>query len=364
MSTAVLQALAQEPWGFRRRELHSRLSLIGGDGAAVRGGADRKMPGTRCAEHMWAHLHPPHEGDEDEMFVGDIDVAMGRRIDRCLADGALHFCTEWDKFHREDIALHRAIRRSAQAEEMYAVTAAMDHMFHMGDGRLLLKSAANAVGIQSRSGWMPSLTRKAVGLASEPGNLLANFAAYAAGLHALREWTRGGHGSHTLGELVDMGRRLVSVDFATFALTFRDMMRFAVSPWSLAIQSASFEPWTLQNKKDAHDARLQQAASALRWSRQLLRILVLLRQHASRAETESFAKACMFMRPTDIFYSAKDDAHAAQPWEENHPIVHHGSEQRIAFLDTPVQEGDASCSCSSKPPRANVFWVHIASATH
>ena len=146
------------------------------------------------------------------MFVGDIDVAMGRRIDRRLADGALHFCTEWGKFHREDIALHRAIRRSAQAEELYAVTAAMDHMFHMGDGRLLLKSAANAVGIQSRSGWVPSLSRKAVGLASEPGNLLANFAAYAAGLHALREWTRDGHGSHTLGELVDMGRRLVSVE--------------------------------------------------------------------------------------------------------------------------------------------------------
>ena len=173
MSTAVLQALAREPWGLGRRELRARLSLIGGDGAAVRGGADRKKPGTRCAEHMWAHLHPPHEGDEDEMFVGDIDVAMGRRIDRCLADGALHFCTEWDKFDREDIALHRAIRRSAQAEEMYAVTAAMDHMFHMGDGRLLLKSAANAVGIQSRSGWMPSLTRKAVGLASEPGILLS-----------------------------------------------------------------------------------------------------------------------------------------------------------------------------------------------
>ena len=313
MSTAVLKGLAQEPWGLGRRELRARLSLIGGDGAAVRGGADRKKPGTRCAEHMWADLHPLPEGDE--MLAAEINMEAGRRIDLHVGDDALHFCTEWDKFHREDIALHRAIKRSAQAEELYAVTAAMDHLFHMGDGRLLLQSAADAVGIESRSGWMPSLTRKAVGLASEPGNLVANFAAYAAGLHARREWKRDGHGSNvTLGEFVDIGRRLVSVDFVAFALTFRDMMRFAVSPWSLAVQSASFEPWVLQRKKAAHDAHLPQAASALRWSRQLLRILILLRQHATSADTRSFVRACMFARPTDLFDSARDDAHAAQPW--------------------------------------------------
>ena len=319
MASAVLQALAGEPWGLDGRELRARLSLVGGDGAAARGGSGRKKPGTRCAEHMWAHVHPLPQGGQ--VPLNQINMDQSGRIDELVADaGTLHFCTEWDKYHREDIALHRAIKRSGSAEELYAVAAAMDHMFHMGDGRLLLKRAASAVGTETRSGWLPAPTRKAVGLASEPGNVIANFTAYAAGLHARREWRRDGHGSTSLSELVDMGRRLVAVDFVVFALAFRDVMRFAVAPWSLAIQSASFEPWVLQRKKHAHDARLEQSASALRWSRQLLRVLILLRQHAPDEDTRALARACIFARPTDLFpCSARDDAHAARPWGKTIP---------------------------------------------
>ena len=106
-----------------------------------------------------------------------------------VADGStLHACTEWDKFHREDIALTRAISESTMASEMYEVCTMMDHMFGLGDGRILLRNAASATGVHLRSGRLPGATRKAVALCAEPGHLLDNFRAYAAGLHLREGW--------------------------------------------------------------------------------------------------------------------------------------------------------------------------------
>lgn len=99
---------------------------------------------------------------------------------------------EWDKWHREDIALMRAIKQSPLAEEMYSVCSTMDAMFHMGDGKLFLRAASAAVGTPTKGGRLPPITRKAVGLASEPGSLLKNFPVYVAGLHAREQWRKDG----------------------------------------------------------------------------------------------------------------------------------------------------------------------------
>ena len=200
----------------------------------------RTASGTAAAELLWKKIHPTSLQGDDEVLA-DVALPPRRRIRvKARDDKYVHHCTEWDKFHREDIALSRAIKKSPLAEEVYEVSAAISHMFHHGDGRLILESAGHAVGHHRRSSGMPGATRKAVGLGGEPGNLLANFPAYAAGMHGRMEWRHQGHGQQYAARvLVDTGRRLTSVDFVAFTLLFRDIFRVCISPWSLVIQSSA-----------------------------------------------------------------------------------------------------------------------------
>ena len=126
---------------------------------------------------------------------------------------------------------------------------------------------------------MPGMTRKAAGLSREPGHLLDNFKAYAAGIHVRREWTREGHAGNTLSSLAEAGRRLTALDFVAFVLLFRDIMERVVSPWTAVIQSASLEPWALAPKHKAMVARRRETISLIHWARELLRVCTLLRQH-------------------------------------------------------------------------------------
>ena len=114
-SAAVLGALAKPPWGLDLSHLRASLSVIGGDGATVGGGPDRKNPGTRCGEFIWTTVHPPE--DDDDVCLADMGRTARQRFNAQTADAdRLHLCVEWDKFHRQDIALSRAIRRVACAQ--------------------------------------------------------------------------------------------------------------------------------------------------------------------------------------------------------------------------------------------------------
>ena len=70
----VLSALAEKPLGLTAKELRKCLSLIGGDGALVRGGHERVSPCTQAAEKMWklvygaAAAHVAHP--DDELLIG------------------------------------------------------------------------------------------------------------------------------------------------------------------------------------------------------------------------------------------------------------------------------------------------------
>jgi hypothetical protein len=192
----VMSALEEQPLGMDVKTLRRRMSAIGGDGAVVRGGPARKLPGTQAADLMWFSVHPPRVpviGDDNVLA----ELARRAQRDAWVSDvNFLHTVTEWDKFHRQDIALTRAIAVSPLAEEVYAICSMMDHMFGLGDGRLLLRAAAAAAETDIRSGRMPGMTRKAVQLCSEPGHLLHNFKAYAAGLHLRGVARRGTRPEH------------------------------------------------------------------------------------------------------------------------------------------------------------------------
>ena len=182
-------------------------------------------------------------------------------------DEHLHACTEWDKFHREDVALSRCLVRCGLLEELFAVCAMMDHMFSLGDGKLLLRAASDAIGSRVQSARLPGLTRKAVSLQAEPGNFLTNLRSYIAALHVRREWRREGHTTYSQEAIIDAGRRVSSVNLVAFAILFRSIVKHIIAPWSHAIQGGAVEPWWLRARYTAIEIRQKEARAHTHWLR-------------------------------------------------------------------------------------------------
>lgn len=65
-------------------------------------------------------------------------------------------------------------------------------------------------------------TRKGEAMCRIAANIIQNFRKYSVGLHAKVSRRRSGHGSATLGSLIALGRRLLSVDFVLFLCLFKD----------------------------------------------------------------------------------------------------------------------------------------------
>ena len=102
-ATATAAALAAPPLGLSLRELERSMCLVGGDGAVVRGGPGRLKPGTQAGDILWAKAHACVE-------------TLGVGVEDWASDPSrLHRCTEWDKFHREDLCASRAIAATPMA---------------------------------------------------------------------------------------------------------------------------------------------------------------------------------------------------------------------------------------------------------
>jgi hypothetical protein len=298
-SEAVCGALQMPPLSMTSRNRQSGLSLIGGDGAVVRGGKDRKLPGTSAAELLWAMSHPElGQVCGDNIPLRALDQSMSAR----LAEPArLWYSTEWDKMHREDKRIMRAIAACPAALELFDIGRLMDVFFGFGDGRLLLRSAASMIDTSTRSGAMPGITRKGVSLTREPGHLLDNLPAYAVAMRGKSALRREKRGQHTLEVLTEAGRRLTAVDTIAFAILFKDVLEKAVAPWTAVVQSSSMEPWVLRQRLEAQTAKLKGILTLIRKARRMVRILVLLRSHAALEDIQRFAKALAYADPSRFF---------------------------------------------------------------
>ena len=110
LAAATADQFVAQPFGLSLRDLERSLCLIGGDGAVVHGGPGRPMPGTQAGEILWAKVHAG--------TVAALGVGVGNWVDDPTR---LHRCTEWDKFHREDLCASRAIAATPMAWELYDV---------------------------------------------------------------------------------------------------------------------------------------------------------------------------------------------------------------------------------------------------
>ena len=298
LATGTANALAAQPFALSTHELRRSMCLVGGDGAVVRGGEDRAKPGTQAAEKLWRHVFPFVQS----LPVGDDDLLVPAK-DAWVGDPQhLHHCTEWDKFHKEDIAVNRAIGESPLAWELSAVVRLMDVLFHHGDGTLMLKTASQLAQDEvPRHGNLSGQARKVGTLAREADIVLHNFKSYAASMH-LRHCLRDeGRDRHTKEGLIDTGRRLTSLDLVAFTSLFRDMARQVVEPWAKAIQSNALEPWVLQARHRRHTVVSKELLDVLFWSRAFLRVLVLLKQHAHEDDIKKLVGAAFFASPVTFF---------------------------------------------------------------
>ena len=119
------------------------LAVVAGDGALCRGGTSAH-PSTGAAEKLFRAIHPTSP------------TAF----------------TSWDRFHRLDNSVWKAVQASPAAEEVFDVAAALDSLFGVSEGKTLLRGISALVGESARTTRRAGGTRKVGYLSGVPGHLL------------------------------------------------------------------------------------------------------------------------------------------------------------------------------------------------
>ena len=158
----ALSGLGEHACGLSMFSLKKRLAVVSGDGALCQGGPDSVHSSTKACEKIWSATHPSIEAS----------------------------CTTWDRFHRLDSAVWRAVLEVKATEEVFDLAAAMDSLFGMNEGKMLLRGIGALMNQAPRSTRRAGGTRKVAYLSGVPSNLLQNLKHYVLGLHARLAWKR------------------------------------------------------------------------------------------------------------------------------------------------------------------------------
>ena len=120
----ILRSLATHPAHLTLAKLEARLGLAGSDGASCAGGENSIHNSNSAAQILWAKLHP-------EVDCSSRNAATS---------------TDWDLFHRIDIAVGKAIEGTPAAISFFDVSRVLGSLFGVADGRVILRSTAEAIG--------------------------------------------------------------------------------------------------------------------------------------------------------------------------------------------------------------------------
>ena len=129
------------------------------DGAGTHGGEDAQHKSTGAAELFWKSLHPNHAPE------GNMPV-------------------EWELFHCVSLVFDKTIADIPCACEIFEVLQSIGALFGVGDGRVILRGAADQIG--ERRSRVPDQggSRKVIALANTIEHLLNNQKTFHAAMHA------------------------------------------------------------------------------------------------------------------------------------------------------------------------------------
>ena len=155
----MLKSLCEHPGRFNKQVLRGRLVAVASDGAGTRGGKDSQHGSTAAAELFWSCSHPE-------------------------ADANVNLPVDWDLFHRAELAVSKAVGETPCAFELFDVLRALVALFGVGDGRVVFRAAADAIGAKRFRVPDQGGARKVVALIGTVEHLLKNMKVFHAGLHA------------------------------------------------------------------------------------------------------------------------------------------------------------------------------------
>ena len=211
----ILQALADHPAHLTVEKMLRRLARVGSDGAACQGGENSIHPSTKSSEKIWRRVYP-----EAAPLTTHADPTV-----------------EWDLFHRIDRAVSKAIEDTPAAIAIFDVSRAIGALFGVGDGRVILRATADAIGERRLRVPDQGGTRKVVALANTVEHLLKMHRTLHAAMHARLGQRKAHRGSQTEQKLVDVGRHIAALGFVTFTLGVGDLFRTCVTPLAMLSQA-------------------------------------------------------------------------------------------------------------------------------
>jgi hypothetical protein len=145
--------------------------------------------------------------------------------------------------------VHKAIEDSPCALEIFDVARVLASLFGVGDGRVVFRATADAIGAKRIRVPDQGGSRKVIALVQTVDHLLKNLKTFHAAMHARIGQAEGANrrGGQTKGALINVGRRVSALNFVVFTTAVRDLLRKRISPLAHKAQQVNIGAWAMDN---------------------------------------------------------------------------------------------------------------------
>ena len=322
------RALEEHPGHFTTDRLKALLASVGSDGACALGGENHQHSSTGASELFWESIHGKGEAPPP---------------------------AEWDLFHRIDLAATKAVAQVPAAIEIFDVARALSALFGVGDGRVLLRATADAIGERQRTVPDQGGTRKVVALIHTIDHLCRSYRSFHGALVARRGQMEGGRGAQTKTHLVAVGRRLSDAGFVAFILAAGDVLRLQVQPLALQAQSCRGASWDMHRACCKAPEQLKATRGHLGTVKKWILVGALLHQYVGARDLVRF---CW------VLTSSRAGRAVPNLTSSLHDLVfrleyHNCSLTRPAQTNTATNVLSPRCQCASMRSRADPRRVEI-----
>ena len=152
----------------------------------------------------------------------------------------------------------------------------------------------------------PGGTRNIGDLSRTPADVLRNLPRVCAAIWARIGWARAGYGTYSVSHLLNTARTMTDIELVTFLLLSEDVLGDILRPFTRQAP-AKLEPSAMHAAVDHAICSLAAFNRSLLKCRRVLRVLLLLRQHAEPADLPHMLAAfggCSCFRRLHSFFDA------------------------------------------------------------